>query len=333
MNIQTALQISPDAEVLLAHVLKKNKAWIFANPEHRLAPAQAVKYRKLIKKRRRGIPAAYLLGRKEFFGLDLKVTPDVLIPRPETELLVELALKLMTTNYSLLTTILDIGTGSGNIIVSIAKKLSVILEARQRRDDRIRSYRSLRSLQDDKIINLYATDISRKALQIARANARRHAVANNIKFFHGNLLDPFFGHWSLGIGHSIIIANLPYLTSNQVRANPDLRHEPLNALVGGNDGLKYYRKLFKQISVIARSQQTTKPARTTQSGRQSRGNMRLPRPDYGSRNDITLLLEHDPSQVKKLKKLAKALLPGKPKITFHRDLSGRFRVMEICIFK
>src|SRR3989344_5667892 len=242
MTVREALRGKPqDSEILLSFILKKDKAWIFANPGKTLNKSQETSYQKLIQKCKQHWPVAYLTGHKEFYGLDFKVDQDVLIPRPETELLVELALERIKNRELGIKNVIDVGTGSGTIIITISKILATasILEK----------------------LKLFAIDVSSSALKIAKVNAGRHGVARKIKFVRGNLLDPLFrlplrplsfppheGGLKGGRGRSLIIANLPYLTPRQMK-NPDLKHEPKNALVAGKDGLKYYRELFKQIKI------------------------------------------------------------------------------------
>lgn len=285
---------SLDSEVLLSFVLRKDRAWLYANPDHKLSSIQYSKFNILIRQRANHWPVALLTGHKEFFGLDFRVTPDVLIPRPETELLVELALDRISNVESRISNVIDVGTGSGAIIIALAVILSTKREESQRSFVRKRP-------QDD--INFIAADISKSALKIAKQNARRHGVAKRIKFMRGNLLDPLFRlpfmRGKMSGGRSLIIANLPYLTPAQFNSNPNLAHEPRSALVGGSDGLKYYRRLFEQAS------------------------------KFHIQNSI-FLLEHDPSQKQKLARLAKKYFP-KAKLKFHRDLSDNQRISEIIL--
>ena len=307
MNLQTALgqaiiklkkSSSPalDAEVLLAHVLKKDRTYLYANPTQELTHLQTTTYELLTRKRCNHWPVAYLTGHKEFFGLDFLVTPDVLIPRPETELLVELALQ--ATSYYLPATVVDLGTGSGNIIVSVAKSLFTSSSPPLARGGSGRGRRL--------DLKFFATDSSAKALKIARHNARRHGVADKIKFLRGNLLSPFLQATSYKLQPTLIIANLPYLTPAQYHANPDLWHEPKSALVGGPDGLRYFHKLFMQIQLLTPSPGV---------GRVAEGRERSP---------LILLLEHDQGQKSELQQLISPNFP-KAKIKFFRDLAGHYR--------
>ncbi len=273
---KTSVSSALDAEVLLSFVLDKTKGYIYANLQKTLAKFQVSSFKKFIRKRARYWPIAYLTGHKEFFGLDFIVTRNVLIPRPETELLVELALEILKARSYHLKGVIDLGTGSGNIIISLAVILS-----------------------GAKNLNFYAIDSSQKALKIAHKNARRHGVLKKIKFLRGNLLSRFFENWKLEIGNFLIIANLPYLTPSQYSGYPDLKHEPRQALVGGKDGLKYFRNLFKQLQKF-----------------------------YILNFEFCILLEHSPTQKPALAKLAKKYFPG-AKITFHKDLAGRWRAVKI----
>lgn len=207
-----------DAEVILSFVLNKPKEYLFAHPKNQLTTRQLVKFKKFVRRRCRLEPVAYLTGTKEFYGLDFFINKNVLIPRPETELLIEEVIKyinkLPTTNYKL--TIADIGTGSGCIAITL-KKLFPNTE-------------------------MNAVDLSAPALATARRNARFHKV--KIKFYRGRLLAPLSGR-----PPDIIVANLPYLVSDYKNSSnfSSLKYEPRIALDGGRTGLEIYEKLFCQI--------------------------------------------------------------------------------------
>ena len=211
-----------DLDLIVAHVIKKSREFVLAHPEHKIPKFKIENLKFKIARRRRGEPLAYILGHKEFFGLAFKVTKDTLIPRPETELLVELALQ-ETRNKKRKTTIIDVGTGSGNIIISLAKNLK-------------------------EKNNYIAIDISKDALKIARQNAKLNSVVDKIKFVHGSLLEKI-----KDMNDSIIIANLPYLDAdwkNLLKSSESagLKYEPSTALYGGDaDGLGLYRLMAKQI--------------------------------------------------------------------------------------
>lgn len=205
-----------DLDLIMAHILRKPREFILAHPEHKPRRAQLDKIRAFAARRAEHEPLAYILGHKEFYGLDFKVTPATLIPRPETELLVEEVLKLDPENKN----IIDVGTGSGNIIVALAKN---IMEGNA----------------------FFGTDISQEALRIAKRNAKTNRVSGKIKFMRGNLLDKF-----KNIDDSIIIANLPYLSREiYAAALPNVKkYEPKSALYSPQEGLSHYAELFGQIS-------------------------------------------------------------------------------------
>jgi release factor glutamine methyltransferase len=234
--------------LFLSHILKKSREHILTHPDIypveysqseiakgefnrvNLTKRQQKQYRAMAARRLKNEPLAYILGHKEFYDLDFKVTPATLIPRPETEHLVEEVIKLKPKN----STLIDIGTGSGNIIISIAYNMKHITYNR---------------------INFYGIDISSKALKIAKYNAKRHKLDKKIKFIKSDLLDHFIKHQPLNIKRLIIIANLPYLSEKIYNsAMPDVKnYEPKTALLGGKDGLDYYEKLFKQIKTLKKN--------------------------------------------------------------------------------
>jgi len=214
-----------DAEVLLAYALKINKTKLYARSEKVLTKNKYQSFQRLIARRLKNEPVAYITHHKEFFGLDFYVDKNVLIPRPETELLIEETLKQSSINKKRLT-IVDVGTGSGCIAISIAKNISHFLTTK-----------------------IYATDISKRALQIARKNAKRHKVFSKIKFLYGNLLKPLPISLFKKKQNFIIVANLPYLTTREwQKTTPEIKkYEPRFALDGGKNGLFYFEELFQQI--------------------------------------------------------------------------------------
>jgi len=210
-----------DADVLLMSVLKKSKEWLYANPEKKLTQSQITRFKKLINKRCQYWPVAYLTGQKEFYGLNFKVNKHVLVPRPETELLVECALKVARKINKQEIVIADIGTGSGCIAISLIKNL--------------------------KNLNILAVDKSASALKIAKENTHYHRVGSKIKFFHGDLLAPIKNYKV-----DIVVANLPYLDTQmdnlfKSSESGSLKYEPQMALWSGANGLNAYRTFFKQI--------------------------------------------------------------------------------------
>lgn len=225
-------RIAPeDFFILLAHTLKKDRVFLFAHPEYTISAASEVRARNFFSRRAHHEPVAIILGRKEFYGRDFVVTKDTLIPRPETEVLIDLALEEITkykTKGVKKISLVDVGTGSGNIIITLVKEI-----------------KKVRQLPD---IRYYATDISAPALAIAKKNARQHRVSHIIKFHKGNLLDPYLPHIETKRG-TIMAANLPYLSSAIYRnAIKDVRDfEPASALVSRQAGLTHYYRLLKSV--------------------------------------------------------------------------------------
>ena len=201
-----------DAAVLLAHLLGVERAGLLAHPERPLDAATRAAYAALLARRAAGEPVAYLTGGREFMGLDFAVDRRVLIPRPETEHLVEAALAHLRAGPRPAPVAVDVGTGSGAIAVSLALALP-----------RLR---------------VIAADVDAGALIVARANADRHGVADRVRLVRGSLLD-----W-LGRPVDLIAANLPYLRPDQ--ANPSIAWEPAAALYAGVDGFALYRDLLAQ---------------------------------------------------------------------------------------
>jgi release factor glutamine methyltransferase len=201
-----------DAELLLAHILDVNRAAVLARPDRRLTPKQLTRFRNLVARRAAREPLAYILGEREFFGLAFLVDPRVLIPRPETELLVEEALRLARSRPAPL--LADVGAGSGAIAVSLAVHLPRA--------------------------TVYALDDSDGALAVTAENARRHGVAERVHCLPGNLLAP------LPERVDLITANLPYVAAPEWEAlAPEIRgYEPQAALDGGADGLELIRGML-----------------------------------------------------------------------------------------
>lgn len=231
-----------DLELLIAQEIKRSREFVISHPEYKLTKNQQLKTINFLSRRMKGEPLAYILGYREFFGLDFKVDKNTLIPRPETELLVDEALDLlrnMLRNNLRNTAIVDVGTGSGNIIISVAKAIE-------------NSKFGISNLE------LTGIDTSSGALKIARQNAKRHGVDKKIKFLKGNLLEPFLQDTKCKIQDTnlIILANLPYLDTdwkNLLKSSDTkgLKYEPESALYAGKDGLDAYRRLAEQIKLLA----------------------------------------------------------------------------------
>ncbi len=213
----------------MSFAINKPREYLFAHPEKGPTPLQTAKFNELTRRRRKGEPVAYLTGKKEFYGLELIVNKNVLIPRPETEMLVDLAIKkLCTYKGHFPISIVDTGTGSGNIIISIVKNIP----AKRR-----------------KKMNFYATDISEKPLAIARSNARKHKVSKFIKFIKSDLLS--FARGKKLSGNVLIAANLPYVSPKLYKKyQKNLRYEPKKALISEKKGLGHYLRLIQEIKEL-----------------------------------------------------------------------------------
>jgi len=201
-----------DAEVLLSHIMGKDRLYLYVHFDQPLEETELVALRLAVKKRAARLPVAYIIENKEFMGLDFKVTPAVLIPRPDTEILVETALKLLTTVDN--PQILDIGTGSGAIAVSILVNIPAAQGV--------------------------AVDISPAALAVAEFNADKHQVSERLSFCHGDLFAPVQGRL-----FNAILSNPPYIPVADIAGlTPEVRQEPNLALSGGKDGLDFYRRII-----------------------------------------------------------------------------------------
>jgi release factor glutamine methyltransferase len=220
-----------DLELIIANELKKTREFVLAHPEFCISQLKIKDLELKISRRKHDEPLAYILNHKEFYGLDFKVTANTLIPRPETELLVEKTIEILTTAKNSALSIFDVGTGSGNIIISIAKKL------------------------ESKKINYFGIDISKEALEVAKYNARKHNQ-KKIKFIQSNLLNSFLENTKnfLPNHEHIILANLPYLSNKIYSASlPNVKNfEPKLALYSSMAGLSHYKKLLEQIKELSK---------------------------------------------------------------------------------
>ncbi len=233
------------AELLLMHTLGRDRAWLYAHPEAALDAATRDRYFSLIARRASGVPTQHLTGHREFWGLDFEVTPDVLIPRPETEHVIEVALERLGVGSDAGSTrskgqirIADVGTGSGCIAIALAHEFPAA--------------------------RIFATDISAAALEVARRNAERHGVSSRIEFIECNLMDalvretPVASHASLASGASqspqldLVASNPPYIGRHETATLPrEVReHEPGIALFGGETGTEIYAPLIAQAASL-----------------------------------------------------------------------------------
>lgn len=204
-----------EAEVLLRHALQYDRAHFYASLREQLTSEKLEIVKGLASRRTQGEPLAYITQHKEFYGLDFCVTPAVLIPRQETELLVDEALKFAVERGDENISVADIGTGSGAIAVSVAVNLPQA--------------------------KVYATDCSKEALRIADLNRRKHGVTDRITLLEGDLLEP------LPLPVDLIVSNPPYISSDLLPGlAPEVRHEPPLALDGGKEGLEVINRLLEQ---------------------------------------------------------------------------------------
>ena len=206
-----------DAQVLLGEALGVDRAYLLTHPERELTPEQAQHFAAYVDRAARGEPIAYILGKRAFYDRDFYVTPDVLIPRPETELLLEEALAWIKPRGS--ARAVDVGAGSGALAVTLA------VHAPQ--------------------VDVYAVDVSAAALAVARRNAEMHGA--RVRFVQADLLTPFLGG---AARFDLVMANLPYIPSGDVPGLAVSRYEPLTALDGGADGLVLIRRLLDQIPQV-----------------------------------------------------------------------------------
>jgi len=210
-----SIEDSPlESELLLRHVLKIDRTELYQDFNGKLSPEQEKGFWSLIERRLNREPTAYIMSHREFYGLDFYVDPSVLIPRPESELLVEKALEL--ARQRAVATIADIGTGCGALAISLALSLPQT--------------------------RVYATDVSNAALKVTLANCQRHGATDRIHLLAGNLLDP------LPEPVDLIVANLPYVSREKLPKVNTRPFEPSLALDGGQDGLDTIRQLCTQVS-------------------------------------------------------------------------------------
>jgi release factor glutamine methyltransferase len=225
------------AELLLIHVASRDRTWLYSHPEEILPGREAEAYIILLDRRATGVPTQHLTGKQEFWGLEFEVTPDVLIPRPETEHLIEVALDRLAVRELRAgceqhckgenATLVDVGTGSGCIAVALAKELPAA--------------------------TICASDISQPALQVARRNAARHGLSDRIHFCESNLLEEFLVvNRGPQPALDLIISNPPYISLQEADSLPiEVReHEPHVALFGGDEGHKLYSILIPQAAQL-----------------------------------------------------------------------------------
>lgn len=279
---------SLDAELLLLEALRerksaKDRTWLSAYPEYAPTKLEITKYKKFIYRRARYEPLAYIVQHKEFYGLDFYVNKNVLIPRPETETLVEAvteSIKKEKTDPQKIIFI-DIGTGSGCIPIAVSRFFE--------------------------FSNIYAVDISKKALLVARLNAKKYDAAKKIRFIKGDLFAPLAPKQEIeNASHLIITANLPYIRSADIKILPQgvKKYEPHIALNGGRSGTVLIGRLLAEISSFSKR--------------------------HTKKQSMHIFLEigfgQKPLIAKKINKYFK-----NAKVVFLKDLSGKYRIAKVAI--
>jgi release factor glutamine methyltransferase len=214
VEILSSLSETPnlDAQILLANILGKPRAWIISHPEYPIPPSETTKWKADLNSLAGGIPLPHIIGHWEFYGLQFKVTPDTLIPRPESEIIVEEALEWLGGRQGTQSAV-DIGTGSGCIAVSITRNSTGVIT--------------------------FATDISFAALEVAASNAKLHCVHDQVSFIQADLFPP------LKIAFDLICANLPYIPTEDLHQLEVFGREPGLALDGGAQGLTQIARLLE----------------------------------------------------------------------------------------
>lgn len=307
-----------DIQLILAHALRRPRTWLLAHLDAPLTAAQTDAANQAFAQLQAGTPLPYILGHWEFYGLDFDLTPHTLIPRPETELLVEKALAFLKNNPDK-RNVMDVGTGSGVIAISIAKHIPDV--------------------------RILATDISPKALSVAKRNAEKHGVENRIEFAECDLLPhptafgvPLPMGEGLGVrAFNLICANLPYIPTETLRGLHVYGKEPTLALDGGKDGLDLYRKLFALVK-----KRLAENNRYGKNDNRNNGSLENPNnrdsldnlnnlgnlTDLSNLTNLTWLCEIEETQGLSAAHLAKQFFPN-AKVTLFQDVAGKDRLMEI----
>jgi release factor glutamine methyltransferase len=297
-----------DTEILLSEVLQKSREWILTHSEEITTHEGEKAFLSLVQRRKNGEAISEILGRKEFFGREFLVNQDVLTPRPETELLVEKALALCE-RFSF-ERIIDIGTGSGCIAITVLKELEqkknyppdkgeiggFYESENQSKKSKVEKYRSIQSFQKESL-EFIALDISDEALSVAKENAKKHEVLENILFIRSDLL--FFISPK---ANDLFVANLPYIPAADILPIEVQKGDPDLALFSGEDGLDAYRTLFKDLA----KRWNTIP--------------------------FSIVFEFHPPQKETLEALFQELFEQKAQWEFYRDYSGKWRGATLVSF-
>lgn len=210
-----------EARLLLGYVLDAEPEYLIQYEDKVLTIEQAAAFNRLVAERAKGVPMAYLLGQQGFYDIEVHVTPDVLIPRPETEMLVEKAIAWAAGKKHLF--VVDVGTGSGIIALVLAKHLQNA--------------------------HISAVDISPPALTVAYQNAEKLGLNHRVRWLQGDLLQPLIASREKA---DLIVANLPYISAYELKHLEVAKYEPRTALEGGEDGLHYFRRLLEEATSVIR---------------------------------------------------------------------------------
>ena len=286
-----------EAEILLSKITRQRREYILTYKENKISLVNRLKFNYLIYRRANNYPLAYLVREKYFYGYKFRVNKHTLIPRWESEMIVDEIIDIVKNKPKEKYSIIDVGTGTGCIIISTLKELV------KRFEDEKQNFKI-------DISGSIAIDISSQALKVAKHNADLHELKQKIKFLNGNLLDFLVNDKKRSTRcpedvkcpegknkpHLIISANLPYLNLGQLK-HPSIKYEPFLALYGGSGGLDYYRQLLEQIRVIR-----------------------------GRYSQISLFMEIDSSQKKSLNSLILKIYP-QAKIETKKDLKGLSRLV------
>ncbi len=254
-----------DARILMCEVLHVKQEYLIRYPDRVLTTEEITAFQALVSQRARGVPIPYLLGKQVFYDIQVSVTPDVLIPRPETELLVEQAISWAKGRHAF---IVDVGAGSGVIALVLAKHLPTA--------------------------HVTGIEISPTALAIARANSRHLGLESRIRWLEGNLLEPLVAQ---GETVDLIVANLPYIATEELETLPVARYEPYKALHGGASGLELIEQFLQNAPRVLRP-----------------GGL--------------LLMEIGMSQGPAVQKLAQAAFPDR-QVKVETDLAGHDRIVRV----
>ena len=216
-----------DAEVLLAELLDMERIKLYVNFDYPLKDDEITKYREMIKLRAKRIPVAYIIGHKEFMSLDFYVNKNVLLPRPETEILVEYLIDYFDEKDMEKINIVEVGTGSGAIIVSLGHYL-----------------------KNSRILGI---EIDKKAIEVTRKNIERYSLDDRLKVSQGDLLNPLIKREIKNL--DLVVSNPPYISEKEMETlPPEVKKEPKKALYGGKDGLKFYKELIPQARQVLKDE-------------------------------------------------------------------------------